>query len=125
VGGTYTCNSGATWEGEIASFRHDLVDVVNTWQALGCDEPCPINFSSEEVHQHIEELEEYNDMMETMSDIINTLGISSEGRASRERYNAVKAANEEWRKSVAISPSNGDDELREKWEKWWPFSDRA
>src|SRR5436190_22754869 len=101
------------------------MEVVNQWQTLGCHGHCPIKFSSEEVQEHKEELEEYNDMVEMVEDIINTLGISVEGRVSHERYDAVKAANEDWRKSVAITLSNGDDDIREQWEKWWPFSDRA
>lgn len=117
--------SGTSWDGEIASFRHDLMDVVNQWQTLGCHGHCRIKFSSEEVQGHKEELEEYNDMVEMMEGITNTLGINAEGRVSHERYHAVKAANEDWRKSVAISLSDGDDDLREQWEKWWPFSDRV
>jgi hypothetical protein len=116
--------SGNTWEGEIASFRRDLMNVVDSWQRLDCNGPCPIEFSSDETLQHKEELTEYNDMMEVIEDIINTLDIDSEGRVSHERYDAVKAANEEWRKRTAMSISNGDDELRQLYEKLWPFSDR-
>ena len=83
------CNSGGSWDGEVASFRHDLMGVINAWEALGCKQPCPISFSSEEIQQHKEELEEYNDMVETMADIINTLGTSDEGPVSHERYSAV------------------------------------
>jgi hypothetical protein len=116
--------SGNTWEGEIASFRHDVMDVVDSWQALGCNGPCPVDFSSDEIRQHRKELAEYNHMVEAMEDIINTLGISDEGQVSHERYDAVKAANEKWKKKFAIHLSNGDVELSKLWEKWWPFSDR-
>ena len=36
------------------------MDVVDSWQALGCNGLCPIDFSSDEIKQHREELAEYN-----------------------------------------------------------------
>ena len=88
-------DSGVSWDGEIAAFRHDMMEVVDAWQALGCNGPCSVSFSSEEAQRHKEKFEEYNGRVEMMVDIINTLGISTEGRVLHERYNAVKVANEE------------------------------
>ena len=110
--------SGRTWAGEIASFRHDLMEFVDSY------ENCPVSFSEEERMLHRKELGEYNDMVKMMTQLKEMLGTSSEGWVSLERYEAVKQINEELKREIAVEQSCGDEELRRAWERWWPFSDR-
>ena len=116
-------HSGGTWDDDVISFRQVLMAIVEGWQSFGLEGPCPVSFSEDEIQCHTKELEEYNDKTKVMVDIINTLGISRDGRVSHERFSAVKAANEEWKREIAIDFSEGNEELRDQWEKWWPFSD--
>jgi hypothetical protein len=110
--------SGRTWTGDIVSFRHDLMEFVDTY------EKCPVSFFDEERTLHRKELEEYNDMVKMMAQLKEMLGTSSEGWVSLERYEAVKKINEELKMEIAVEQSCGDEELRRAWERWWPFSDR-
>jgi len=50
-------------------------------------------------------------------------GISSKGWVSHERYEAGEEVHEEFKRGFAMEQSNGDEELRQAWEKWYPFSD--
>lgn len=109
--------SGRTWTGELASFRHDLIDFVDTY------EQCPVSFSQDERTRHKEELQEYNNKVTVLKELREMLGVSSEGWVSHDRYDAVKQANEELKKEIAEEQSNGDEELRKAFERWWPFSD--
>jgi hypothetical protein len=110
--------SGRTWTGELASFRHDLIEFVDTY------ENCPVSFSQEERSHHKEEVEEYNDKIIALKKLREALGVSSEGWVSHERYDTVMQVNEELKREIAEEASNGDEELRQDWERWWPFSDR-
>jgi hypothetical protein len=110
--------SGSTWSGEITSFRHDLIEFVASY------EHCPVSVSEEERALHQKELEEYNDKITVMNELKEILGTSSEGWVSHERYAAVKEATEELKRELAMEQSNGNEELRQAWERWWPFSDK-
>jgi Phosphotransferase enzyme family len=110
--------SGRTWTGELASFRHDLIEFVDTY------EHCPVSFSQEERARHKEELEEYNYKIKFLNHFREVLGVSSEGWVSLDRYDAVTEANQELKQTFAVKQSNGDEELRQAWERLWPFSDK-
>jgi hypothetical protein len=99
--------------------------IAAKWAEFGFEGACPISFSDEEVALHEAEIEEYNEMVEMIVRMKETLGVSEEGRVSHERYEAVKAANEQLKNEVALSISEGDEELRKAWLKWWPFSDKS
>lgn len=111
--------SGRTWNGELASFRHDLIEFVDTY------EHCPVSFSQEERSHHKEEVEEYNDKIMALNKLREMLGVSSEGWVSHERYANVERANEELKKEIAEEQSEGDEELKKAWERWWPFSNKS
>ena len=111
--------SGHTWTGELAGFRHDLIAFVDTY------EQCPISFSREECACHKEELEEYNDKVIVLKELRDMLGVSSAGWVSHDRYAAAKKANEELKQEIAEEQSNGDEEVKQAWERWWPFSDKS
>lgn len=53
-------------------------------------------------------------MAEAQEDIINTLNIGRDSRVSFERFSAVKAANEAWKREVALNFSEGN-EVRDNW----------
>ena len=110
--------SGRTWTGELASFRHDLIEFVDR------SEDCPVSFSQEERAIHKQELEEYRHKVMFLNHFREVLGVSSEGWVSLDRYDVVMVANQESKRSFAIKQSNGDEKLREAWEQLWPFSDK-
>ena len=110
--------SGLTWNGDIVSFRHDLMEFVDTY------ENCSVSFSDEEHSLHRKELGEYNDTVQMMTQLKEMLGTSSEGWVSFEQYEAAKQINEDLKREIAVEQSCGDEELRRAWERWWPFSDR-
>lgn len=110
--------SGLTWNRDLFSFRHNLMEFVDN-----C-ENCPISFSDEERTLHREELGEYNDMVNTMTQLKEMLDTCSEGLVPLEQYEAAKQINEDLKRQLAVEESCGDEELRRAWERWWPFSDR-
>jgi len=110
--------SGRTWTGELAAFRHDLIQFVDI-----CEQ-CPISFSPEERTRHKEELEEYNNKVVVMNRLREMLGVSLEGWVSPERFDTVSQANEELKRETANDLCNGNGGFRQEWERWWPFSDR-
>ena len=87
-------------------------------------EHCPISFSPEERACHKEELEEYNNKVVVMNRLREMLGVSSEGWVSPERFDTVSQAIEELKRETANDLSDGNEEFRQEWERWWPFSDR-
>ena len=86
-------------------------------------EHCPISFSQEERTCQKEELEEYNNKALVMNRLREMLGVSSEGWVSPEHFDTVSHANEV-KRETANDLSHGNEEFRQDWERWWPFSDR-
>lgn len=116
-------NSTNSWGEDIALLRRDLIEVINLWHYFD-DGSCPVSFSENELRKDRRELKAYNSMIESISILMTTLGVGKDGWVSNERYIAVKAANEEWKRDTSKSMSLGKPQHQEWWGKWWPFSDQ-
>lgn len=113
-------NSTNSWSGDIALLRRDLIEVTKLWHLFD-DQTCPISFSEDELKLHENEMADYNAMMESLTILKTTLGISEDGWISNDRYSAAKAASEEW-KELCMNHMSKEGQ-REFCEKWWPLSD--
>jgi hypothetical protein len=111
-------DSGRTWDGELAAFRHDLMEFVDTYRH------CPVSFSEEERVCHKEEVQVYNDKITVLKEVQEILGVSSDGWVSHDRYDIVSKINEDLKREIAREASDGDEELRQGMERLWPFSDK-
>ncbi|BCR96713.1 phosphotransferase enzyme [Aspergillus luchuensis] len=55
---------GDTWDDEIIPLRESLIRVERSWNELGFDFPCPINFTEDDLRIHAEESDGWNDVQE-------------------------------------------------------------
>jgi Phosphotransferase enzyme family len=115
-------DAGRSWEEEVEAFRHGLMQLSDNWEEMELEGEKPV-FTEAERMQHEEEIQEYNDMVEVLAEFDESLGLEEAGLVSHERYEAVVEANEELRRTMANRLGKGDEELTEKWYRWWPYSD--
>ncbi|KAH8717009.1 kinase-like domain-containing protein [Phaeosphaeriaceae sp. PMI808] len=81
--------AGATWDNCLYPFQECLINVENEWDHFGADEPCPYHFTAEEVKQHREEAEFFNNNQELWDNAREVL--TDEGYTSNETFSeAVK-----------------------------------
>jgi hypothetical protein len=110
--------SGRTWDGELAAFRHDLMKFVDTYQH------CPVSFSEEECVCYKEQVQDYNDKITVLKEVKEILDVSSDGWVSHDRYDIVSKINEDLKREIAREASDGDEQLRQELERLWSFSDK-
>ncbi|RMD39278.1 hypothetical protein DV735_g5850, partial [Chaetothyriales sp. CBS 134920] len=66
-----------TWDADIVPFREALLNVERYWQELGHDMDCPIHFTDDEVKQHLQDAEGWNevqDFFDSIEDLVKRDG---------------------------------------------------
>jgi hypothetical protein len=61
------------WDGDLVNLRAALSGIHSNWKEIAGEDPCPISFTTEEVH--MKESKEWNEAAEILGTIRDSLGI--------------------------------------------------
>ncbi|KAI9703539.1 MAG: hypothetical protein M1820_005843 [Bogoriella megaspora] len=113
------------WEKDDLFFLRDsLITLFTRWKDIyGEDTECPINFSAEELEQHIKE-EENVDGVGKMLSLLQDQGIlPADGRVKPEDYQTAVENNQEYKQRFLNAAENQYE--RDLYSKIWPFQERV
>ncbi|KAM5435848.1 hypothetical protein MferCBS31731_006106 [Microsporum ferrugineum] len=107
-----------------------LMQVVDRWsEIVGKDAagmplvPCPVNFTEAERIKQREDLQKWQEGVELMNDVVQSLGVYSgwDGFVSHDEYDAMRQRVRESRDAFLRRMAGSDEAKREQWRKVWPF----
>ncbi|KNG49901.1 duf833 domain-containing protein [Stemphylium lycopersici] len=78
--------SGSTWEGSLIPLRQCLIRVARHWDEIAPDNPCPIDFTAEEIEEHHRDGEGWNedaDFWDRMQGFVGRDGWTAHGNYDR------------------------------------------
>ncbi|EFW19952.1 conserved hypothetical protein [Coccidioides posadasii str. Silveira] len=109
-----------TWRDGFVPFTTELMRLREGWGELGFKTPCPIPALTAEEHVfYKEQLEIYEKMLEFRQDMIETLGVESDGWVCVDRWEDVKRAHAYFFDTLMANME--DDKDREDLRGMWPF----
>ena len=113
---------GAWSRREQFSFRHVLIDIATQWeQDPSLTEPCPLEFTKEELELHNREWETLKGFTVVLRQLRNDHNIAPSGMVIREGYDAAVRVNEVYKKMLLDMAE--DEEQSKLFERAWPYQD--
>jgi hypothetical protein len=114
--------AGRTWKDGILPLRLALLDVFSQWPELSRgDEPCPLRFTREEVHQLMRQRDRYVDWHDFLDDMRMTFGMRLYGWVSPHEYPSKRALLEGTRSRLPVALTSQLEAILPQ--DWWPFRD--
>ncbi|KAE8146569.1 kinase-like domain-containing protein [Aspergillus avenaceus] len=104
--------AGDSWDDDIVALREALVKVERHWNELGISSDCPIHFTEEDIKQHLEDAEGWNEVQDFFNGIEDL--VKRDGWTHHETYGEAVEFFSSLRK-VGLQKMKGEE--REKFEK--------
>ncbi|KAL6704899.1 Phosphotransferase enzyme [Coniothyrium glycines] len=98
--------AGSTWDNCLYPFQDCLINVEREWDHFGNDEPCPYQFSREELRRHDDEADVFNKSQEFWQGLRGVL--TDEGYTSKEMYGQAVETVKHLR-DAGLSAMEGED----------------